>query len=593
MGSTQRNSVYRMVKTNKSGCKVAISAQKGSEVTNTTPQRGQGYIVASSSRTAAAPLSPSPHQRSEAGHHPSFHSPSDYSRISPQLGPTGTPIPRGSETQSKPESYRHPSIPRKIQQSQTPASYAVQMQRNVSPPREESTRRDGETKPGRDISNRYSLIPDAKSSRRLSFVDQKDNLQILQEDPPSKVQYPQGVRVPRRTLVCPKDEAVQTEPIQKSLAATEIRSTKRPSSPEHRSSRVNADSRTAQRKISGQEYEMSCPNPIYTEPKALHKDMNLESSLKLSILKVLDGGHRVSRSSTKGDGEVSRRVTISSGPRLYSAPRVTSRSLSESPFKSMFVTPEPSYKPHTQRPSESACMSRGPAHKYPELSPKPSVHAELELTPRPLPPRSLPRYGPDSSWWALLNPEVETSQSRPTTPEFESKSSLLLDPLLSFIEMDSSPLCEEMMFQREKASPSPPPAPATPPPLSPPRESPNQAPLREMPQALKQPSKQPIQRFSAFFLDVSEEMYNRVIWWLKDEEIKRFLEDTDDAELNNGLVLEDPGGSREIPSVCACMCMCVYRRAHMHVCVLSWGLSCLVSAPVLWCWSPGALETDY
>ncbi|XP_042821980.1 septin-4 isoform X2 [Panthera tigris] len=551
MESTQRSSVYQMVKTNKTGSKVAVSAQKGSEVTNTTPQRGQGYIIASSSRTAAAPLSPLPHRRSEAGHLPSFHSASDYPRsISPQSGPSGTPIPRGSEARSKSESYRHPSIHRKIQQTQTSASHAVQMQRNVSPSREESARRGGESKPGRDISNRYSLTPDAKSSRRLSFVDQKDNLQILQEDPPSKVQYPQGVRVPRRTLVYPKDEAVQTEPIQKGLTATEIRSPRRPSSPEHSSGQVNADSRTAQRKIPGQECEMSHPSPIYTEPKTLHRNMNLESSVRLSILKDLSGGHRVSRrsdpetipkqsvytdtktspknlissevesnlrSSTRGDGEVSRRVTISSAEQLYSAPRVTSRAVSENPDKSMFVTPEPSYKQHTQRPSESVCMSPGPALRYPEPSPKPSVHAELELSPRPLPPRSLPRYGPDCSWWALLNPEAETSQSRPTTPDFESKSPLPPDPLLSFFEMDSSPFCEEMMFQREKASPSPPPS-ATPPPLSPPKESPNQAPLREMPQALKQTSKQPTQRFSAFFLDVSEEMYNRVIWWLKDEE---------------------------------------------------------------------------
>ncbi|XP_047688245.1 septin-4 isoform X1 [Prionailurus viverrinus] len=573
MGSTQRSSVYRMVKTNKTGSKVAVSAQKGSEVTNTTPQRGQGYMIASSSRTAAAPRSPSPHRRSEAGHLPSFHSASDYPRsISPQSGPSETPIPRGSEARSKSESYRHPSIHRKIQQTQTSASHAVQTQRNVSPSREESARRGGESKPGRDISNRYSLTPDAKSSRRLSFVDQKDNLQILQEDPPSKVQYPQGVRVPRRTLVYPKDEAVQTEPIQKGLTATEIRSPRRPSSPEHSSGRVSADSRTAQRKIPGQECEMSHPSPIYTEPKTLHRNMNLESSLRLSILKDLSGGHRVSRrsdpetipkqsvytdtktspknlissevesnlrSSTRGDGEVSRRVTISSAEQLYSAPRVTSRAVSENPHKSMFVTPEPSYKQHTQRPSESVCMSPGPALRYPEPSPKPSVHAELELTPRPLPPRALPRYGPDCSWWALLNPEVETSQSRPTTPDFESKSPLPPDPLLSFFEMDSSPFCEEMMFQREKASPSPPPS-ATPPPLSPPKESPNQAPLREMPQALKQTSKQPIQRFSAFFLDVSEEMYNRVIWWLKDEEIKRFLEATDDTELNK-FVKDFPG----------------------------------------------------
>ncbi|XP_034882632.1 septin-4 isoform X1 [Mirounga leonina] len=547
-----------MVKTNKTGSKVAVSAPKGSEDTNTIPQRGPGYILASSSRSAAAPISPLPHRRSEAGHLTTLYSTSDYARSSsPQSGPglAGTPVPPGNDTRSKSETYRHHSLHRKSQQSQT-ASQAVQMQRNVSPSREESTRRGGESKPGRDMSNRYSLIPDAKSSRRLSFVDQKDNVQILQEeDPPSKVQYPQGVRVPRRTLVCPKDEAVQTEPIRKGLTATDIRSSRRPSSPEHSSGRVNADSRTAQRRIPGQEFEMNRLSSIFTEPKALHRNMNMESSLRLSVLKDLDGGHQVPirpdpesirkhsvyadikpspkvlissevesnlRSSTRGNSEVGRRVTISpEGQLLHSASRVTSRVVSESPPKPVFVTPEHSYKQHTQRPSESLCMSPGPSRKH-------SVHAELELTPRPLPPRSLPRYGPDSSWWTLLNPEVETPQSRPTTPDSVSKSPPPPDPSLSFFEMDSSPSCEEMMFQREKASPSPPP----PPPPALPKKSPNQASLSEVPQALKCSSKQPIQRFNAFFLDVSEEMYNRVIWWLKDEEIKRFLEDTDDAELN-------------------------------------------------------------
>ncbi|KAF5916016.1 hypothetical protein HPG69_003090, partial [Diceros bicornis minor] len=554
MGSTQRGTVYQMVKMNKIGSKVAVSPQKGAEVTNTTPQRGHGYVLASSQRSAAVSLSPSPHRRSEAGHSTTPHSASDYPRsTSPQSGPrlSGAPIPRGTETRPKSEAYRHSSLQRKIQQTQTSASHAIQMQQTVSPSREESTRRGCESKSGRDISNRYSLTPDAKSSRRLSFVDQKDNLQILQEeDPPSKVQYPQGVRVPRRTLVCPKDEAVQTEPIRKSLTAAEIRSPRRPSSPERSGSRVYADSRTTQRRILGQESEMGRQSSIYVEPKPLHRNMNLESSLRLSILKDLDGGQRASvrpepesihkhsvysetkpsskvlissevesnmRSSIRGDGEVGRRVTICPGVQsVQSAHRVTSQAVSESPHKSsMFVTPEPVYKQQTQRPSESVYMSPGPALRYPEPSRKPSVHAELELIPRPLPPRSLPRYGPDSSWWALLNPEVEMPQSRPTTPDFEPKSPPPLDPLLSFFEMDSSPFCEDPMFQREKASPSLPPAPATQPPLPSPKESPSRAPLREVPQAPKHTSKQPNQRFSAFFLDVSEEMYNRVIWWLK------------------------------------------------------------------------------
>nr|XP_023508660.1 uncharacterized protein C17orf47 isoform X3 [Equus caballus] len=579
MGSSQRGTIFQMIKTNKTGSKVAVSSPKGAEVTNTAPQRGHGYILATSQRSAAVTLSPSPHQKSEAGHSTTPHSASDYPRsTSLQSGHrlSGAPIPRGAETRSKSEAYRHASLQRKIQQTQTSASHAVQMQWNGSPSREESTRRGGESKSGRDISNRYSLIPDAKSSRRLSFVDQKDNLQNIQEeDPPSKVQYPQGVRVPRRTLVNPKDEAVQTEPSRKSLTAAEIRSPTRLSSPERSGSRAYADSRTAQRRITGQESEVGRHSSIYTEPKALRRSVNLDSSLRLSILKDLEGGQRVSlhpepesirkssvytetkpsskvlissevesnvRSSIRADGEVGRRVTISPGVQsAQSAHRLTSQSVSESPHKATtFVPPEPIYKQHTQRPSESVSMSPGPALRYPEPSRKPSLHAELELIPRPLPPRSLPRYGPDSSWWALLNPEGEMPQSRPTTPDFEPKFPPPLDPLLSFFEMDSSPFCEDPTFQGEKASPSPPPAPATQPSLPSPKESPSRAPLREVPQAPKYTTKQPNQRFSAFFLDVSEEMYNRVIWWLKDEEIKRFLEDKDDAELNK-FVKDFPG----------------------------------------------------
>ncbi|XP_037598390.1 septin-4 isoform X9 [Cebus imitator] len=379
MGSTQKGTIYQTVKTNKPGAKVSVSAQRGSEVTtNTFPQRGHGYILTSSHRSAAVSLNPS-HRRSEAAHPITPHSATDYPRsVSPELGPGryAVPTPQGTETRPRTESSRHSSPHRKSQQTQTVASHASSRQRNISPPREEATRRGGESKSGRKVSHHASSIPDVKSSRRLSFQDQRDNLQsqILQDDPPSKVQNPQGVRVPRRILSYPKDEAVQTEPIQRIMTTTEIRSPRSPSLPEHRSSSVSADYKT------------------------------------------------------------------------------------------------------------------------------------LELTPRPLPPRSLPRYGPGSSWWALLNPEVETPQSRPTTPDFEPKCSPSLDPLLSGFKIDSSPLCEDLKFQREKASPSPPPSP---------KKSPSWAPLSEVPQTPKHACKQPIQRFSAFFLDVSEEMCNHVIWWLK------------------------------------------------------------------------------
>ncbi|XP_008009475.3 septin-4 isoform X6 [Chlorocebus sabaeus] len=553
-----------MVKTNKPGAKVAVSAQRGSEVTtNTSPQRGHGYILASSHRSAAVSLNPS-HGRSEAAHPTTPYLASDYPQsVSLQSGPGhyAVPTPRVTETGPRTESSRHSSPPRKNQQTQTLASHASSRLRNVSPPGEEAARRGGESKSGREVGHHASSIPDAKSTRRLSFQDQKDNLQsqILQDDPPSKVQNPQGVRVPRRILTYPKDEAVQTEPIQRITTAGEIRSPRSPSLPEHRSSCVSADYQTAQRKVPVEESETGPYSSIPSKPKALYRNMNLDSSLKLSVLKDSDGVHRVSarvdpeslhkysvypetkpstkvlvssqvesnvRAPIRGNNEVGRRVTISPGVQsVEPTHRVTAQSVTEGSHKSsMFVTPEPIYKQQTPKPPGTTYMSQGPTPRYPELSQKPSIHAELELTPRPLPPRSLPRYGPDSSWWPLLNPEVETPQSQPTTPDFELKCSSSLDHLLSGFKIDSSPFCEDLKFQREKASLSPP---------SSPKEFPSWAPLSKVPQTPKHTCKQPIQRFSAFFLDVSEEMYNRVIWWLKDEEIKRFLEDTtDDGELS-------------------------------------------------------------
>uniref|UniRef100_A0A2K5LYR3 Septin 4 n=1 Tax=Cercocebus atys TaxID=9531 RepID=A0A2K5LYR3_CERAT len=542
MGSTQKGTIYQMVKTNKPGAKVAVSAQRGSEVTtNTSPQRGHGYILASSHRSAAVSLNPS-HRRSEAAHPTTPHSASDYPRsVSLQSGPGhyAVPTPRVTETGPRTESSRHSSPPRKNQQTQTLASHASSRLRNVSPPGEEAARRGGESKSGREVSHHASSIPDAKSTRRLSFQDQKDNLQsqILKDDPPSKVQNPQGVRVPRRILTYPKDEAVQTEPIQRITTASEIRSPRSPSRPEHRSSCVSADYQTAQRKVPVEESETGPYSSIPSKPKALYRNMNLDSSLKLSVLKDSDGGHRVStrvdpeslhkysvypetkpsakvlvssqvesnvRAPIRGNNEVGRRVTISPGVQsVEPTHRVTAQSVSEGSHKSsMFVTPEPIYKQQTPKPPETTYMSQGPTPRYPELSQKPSIHAELELTPRPLPPRSLPRYGPDSSWWPLLNPEVETPQSQPTTPDFELKCSPSLDPLLSGFKIDSSPFCEDLKFQREKASLSPP---------SPPKEFPSWAPLNKVPQTPKHTCKQPIQRFS----------------------IKRFLEDTtDDGELS-------------------------------------------------------------
>uniref|UniRef100_A0A8C5L7B9 Uncharacterized protein n=1 Tax=Jaculus jaculus TaxID=51337 RepID=A0A8C5L7B9_JACJA len=489
MASTQKAAIFHLVKTNKTGSK----AHRGAEVISSVPQRGHGHISSSGLRNVAVPLSPSSQRRNEAAFPTTPHSASDYPQsMSPQSGPGSyiTSIPRGSETRPRTEAPRHFSPHRKNQSIQTLPSHAS-VHRNASPVREDATRRSSESKPGRECGYRSLPTSDAKCPRHLSFIDEN-----LEEDPPSKVQNPQGVRVHRKVSVHPKDEAIQTEPTRRT--ASDLKSPRGPCSTEN-GNRVPADYQTVHRKIPGQEVEVGHHSSILSEPKSINRNMKMSSAFKVSVLRESAGGNRVpsprrdsvhseiksplnvlvaeSESNVKlltRDPEVGRKVTIYPARQsTQSTHHVTTQAVSEVPRKSSM---------------------------YPELSQKTSIHAEMELTPRPLPPRSLPRYGPDCSWWALLNPEVEMPPTRPTSPDFEPN----LNPLQSFLEMNSSHFFEDLMFPKEKAGLPPSP-----------KESSSRVPVKEVPQSPKNTSKQPIQGFNAFFLDVSEEMYNRIIWWLK------------------------------------------------------------------------------
>ncbi|XP_037057126.1 septin-4 isoform X1 [Peromyscus leucopus] len=512
MASTQKATVFQVLRTDKSGSKVAVSSHRGAEVTTST-QRGHGCI-SSSQRGTVLSLSPCSQRRSEAAHPTTQCSTSDYPRsLSPQPRPGLATVstPRGTETRPRTETTRQRSPHRKNQSVQTVSSYLSGVHRNVSPMREEATRR-SENKPGREVACHASLASDAKY-RHLSFISEKE------EDPPSKVQNPQGVRMTRRVVAHPKDEAIQTEPVRRTVV--EVKSNQR------NVTRVTSNHQSVLKKTAPQEPEIGPPCSILSEPK--QKNVKGSSALKLSVLRDSDGIPRVpSRSdrsvcietkppskvlipemeptvrSASRDREAGRKVTISSGKQSIPSPHhMTPRAVSEGHYKSPL---------------------------YSELSPKPSMHAELELTPRPLPPRSLPRYGPGCSWWALLNPKVEMPPNQPSVLDFEPTSPPPLDPLESFFEIDSNPFCEDLMFQREKVSLPPSP-----------KESLHRVALTDVPKTPKYTSKQSTQGFNAFFLDVSEEMYNRILWWLKDEEIKRFLEDSsDDAELSK-FVKDFPG----------------------------------------------------
>ncbi|XP_004707435.1 LOW QUALITY PROTEIN: uncharacterized protein C17orf47 homolog [Echinops telfairi] len=534
MGSSQRGTVYHLVKTNKTGSKVAVATHKGAEVSSAAPHRGHGSSVTSHHRSIANSLTSPPSRKSEAGQHTT----TDYARsFSPPSGPSvRASVPRGIESQSRTrsEASRQSSSPQKGQRTQS-ISHNVTLHRSVNAPREEATLRAA----GHESSQRSWLPTDDRANRRLSFVDEKDTLEGLQEEErPSKVQNPQGVRVPRRVSLYPKDEAVQTD-LPRRIAPTDARP------PEHGSSRASVEPRAAQRRTPGPEIDVDAQTACYSAAKALQKNAKMESSLKLSMLRESGAGHRrrteveptlknanaiytEPKATTKltlssevesnpkpaaREGELSRRVTISKAPQRLVARPVA---LESSGRSSTFLTPEPICKPHTQRTPETVHTAAAPSRK-------PCVHMELGLTPRPLPPRSLPRYGPDSSWWPLLNPDFEMPSSRPVTPDFEPLSPAPLESLLSFFEKDSSPFTEDVLFSREVASPPQPPAPEaspSPPPPSPPpvaatKRSSAGLPLRDELQAPKRTAPQPIQSFSAFFLDVSEEMYNRVIWWLK------------------------------------------------------------------------------
>lgn len=476
MASTQKATVFQVFKTNKNGSKVAVSSHRGTEVTASTPQRGHGCI-SSGQRGAAVTLSPPTQRRAEAAYSTTHHSTSDYPRCqSQQSGPGLSTVstPRGTDTRPRVETPRRHSPQRKNQSVQTVSSHLSGGPRNVSPVREESSRKN-ENKPGREAGYHPSTVSDAKY-RHLSFVREKE------EDPPSKVQNPQGVRVPRRISAYPKDEAIQTEPTRRTTA--EVKSTRTVSVPEH-SSRVIPEQQTVLRKSPFPEPEIGPHKPsILSEPATSPKNTKMSSGLKLSVLRDLDGAPRVPSHSERPvyvETRPSSKVVISE-TEPTARPPTRDRKVTISPGRQ---PAQSSHRLTTRTASEGA--SRSPL--YSELSPKPSVHTELELTPRPLPPRSLPRYGPDCSWWALLNPKVEIPPNQSSIFDYEVKSPPPLDTVDAFYEMDSNPFFEDVMFQREKAS-----LPSSP------KESLYGVPLPEGQNALKCTSKQPIQGFNAFFL---------------------------------------------------------------------------------------------
>ncbi|XP_028938155.1 septin-4 isoform X2 [Ornithorhynchus anatinus] len=442
-------------------------------------------------------------------------------------------------------------------------------------------------------------------------------------DSPSGTSAPQGTKCPRRHLIHPKDEATQTDPprrgpvppgtrpSQKVAAAPDPESAGRDSgSPEAKppprgSACLEAESafrislrteaelaqrtlgrpdpeaghrgyaspevRSPSRVVAGSEVESArrvhiCPDPEPPRKVSLHPET--ESPRRVSGRLAPDTSRKAAvqleadafrRAAVQLETESPRRVSIRSAP---DAPRRAAVQLETEASRRATVQLEMEAPWGTVvRPESGPSLGGPPAQSAFGSSPGPVGYLEPipEFTPRPLPPRALPRYGPESPWWALLNPEAGSpSRSRPgasppraevefpdpepetgTTPPAAETSPA--DPFVTRIDVALDPLCEELALPREDPA-VPPSQPKRPSGLAKPRDA-----LRipgcpsERIGPVRVARKESVPRFSAFFLDVSEEMYSRVIWWLKDEEIRRFLEDPEEAELAQ-FVQEFPGG---------------------------------------------------
>uniref|UniRef100_A0A6I8PF86 Uncharacterized protein n=1 Tax=Ornithorhynchus anatinus TaxID=9258 RepID=A0A6I8PF86_ORNAN len=423
----------------------------------------------------------------------------------------------------------------------------IAMQRSINPQREEAPRR-GSLFSGSETTCRTSFSPDTKGSppRSTSVVktDVKPAEPIrrtpLQPEPdsPSGTSAPQGTKCPRRHLIHPKDEATQTDPprrgpvppgtrpSQKVAAAPDPESAGRDSgSPEAKppprgSACLEAESafrislrteaelaqrtlgrpdpeaghrgyaspevRSPSRVVAGSEVESArrvhiCPDPEPPRKVSLHPET--ESPRRVSGRLAPDTSRKAAvqleadafrRAAVQLETESPRRVSIRSAP---DAPRRAAVQLETEASRRATVQLEMEAPWGTVvRPESGPSLGGPPAQSAFGSSPGPVGYLEPipEFTPRPLPPRALPR-----------------------------------------IDVALDPLCEELALPREDPA-VPPSQPKRPSGLAKPRDA-----LRipgcpsERIGPVRVARKESVPRFSAFFLDVSEEMYSRVIWWLK------------------------------------------------------------------------------
>ncbi|XP_074077050.1 uncharacterized protein LOC141512027 [Macrotis lagotis] len=536
MGSTQKGSMSQTAKMTKAPLKVSAPMQRGPEVNNSmsshrvlsashrgadlsqciSPQRGmESRQTAASQRGVDAPQSASPQYGL------------DFARTS---SPQGNECGHISQGQPKAEAIRHRSPQRKIEHSSTPHGTLLapagraQIKSDVT---SHGNIRKTHSPPAQDQTQKNVAAPGHESQRNLHHADVKilsrvptSSQKLLPstscsqwdaEPPPSKVANPQGVRSPRRRLIHPKDESTQTD-VRKNLVYSEDKTMlRKPASPDPIHTAL--ETKASPRLMSRHDPQAGTRSTIHADTKGSHRNLGsleVESAVKVSFRKDPEHTQKGGRSEVETSKRQAPSPTrVAMAQEAEAAPKA--RSGRESRRVTILTESDSSFPSPSRQPSD-------PCHKAPILSSSfkssssevPMKAVEPELTPRPLPPRSLPKYGPESSWWILFNPEPlepikhETVLTPPRTSH--------LDLFMSQIEIAST-YCEELVIQTEKAT--------SPEPQSPSKPSSRES-SRDFLKSALQPLESPecmedgtIQRFSAFFLDVSDEMLNRVIWWLK------------------------------------------------------------------------------
>ncbi|XP_044531000.1 septin-4 [Gracilinanus agilis] len=488
MGSTQKGSMSQTAKMSKVPIKVSTSVHRGAEVNSSlSPHRGPSFI---NQRGADLSQSVSPQRGMESRQTAASQRGVDTSR--PASPPCGTDFSRNSSPQGNESGYSSQSHS-KAEASRPRSPHRKSEHITISPqglsPQGRSQKFDApshsntprmQSPPTQDQPRKNVTIPgqeghrtDAKNPPRAS-QSQREASPPWDVDPPSKVTNPQGVRSPRRRLINPKDECTQTTVYVESKP-----SLKKPVIAETHTTIV--ETKPAQRV---QEAEAGPRSIIHAEAKGSHRNLGsvaVESAVKVSFRKDHDHAQKAMC-----------RLEVPQEPEP--AVKTSARATRDPRRVTILTDPDAASSPCRQQ-------TEPPSHKPPILSsslkPSPGV-SEQELTPRPLPPRSLPKYGPESSWWILFHPEP--SEQPPKCPENfllrpEPRQSHL-DLFMSQIEIASA-YCEELIIQREKAT-SPEPQFLT---------KPSKVASRDFLKTALQPLESPacvedgtIQRFSAFFL---------------------------------------------------------------------------------------------